>query len=785
MFKIHGAAMTVADFKNALAAAGYPTDDNIKADDEINRAHRVGDKAGKRDIRYRLAVDGNFGYGWFIYQGGERQDFHSKGQQRTASEAAAQKAKIDAQRKASAKALKDAQAAAAKSAEYRLAHAAPAYHPYPARKQVEAGPCRVSHGALLVPMYGTDGVLCSLQTISATGDKRYLKDGKKGTLTLAGNSTIALVEGFVTGMTVHTATGWTVVICFDTAGLKAYAGQVRKIHGDSEIVICADNDQWVFKAGKRPSELSDDKATWPAGDDPRWTEWRNDGLLTNPGIEAAMAALKKVGGNARIVTPKFKNTAPRPTDFNDLQVAEGLDAVHAQLTAQPVIDRSVESATTPPSLPDATEDSNPDDVAEELSEDEKTTLPEVESLIDPLKIPGIIGDTIRAIVETAQKPQPELAMLGVFAALGAILGRRYASPMNTRTNLYTVGIASTGSGKDHPRKFIQQLLHESGFGAYLGADMIVSGAGLLMAVNKRPSQIMFVDEFGMVLEGMLGQKGSPHMKVASKIITELYSSSSGTFYGGQYADPNREPFKIPFPNLCIFGTTTLKKYVGAMNKEVIESGEFNRFIAMCPKVEKPPRKRNMGSSNPPKTIIEAWKKFLPAGNLEVLNLSSIVPEVVTVPWDGLDDRIWEMGLFEDKQNKRDGETGALWGRYTENCIKFAMMLAIDRDPASPCMITEDFDIAEAIVKQAVNFMTTLANEHMADSDHEKNCNQIQQAVKKRGGAITKSRLWKATRHMDTRQRRMAIDSLIGEGTLEQEERPTAGRNVTWYKLVKK
>ncbi len=328
----------ISDFKDALAAAGYATDSDIKADDRLNRAHRVGDKQGKNDIRYRLAVDGAFAFGWFIYQGGERHDWHSKGQQLTAAEAAAQKAKIDAQRKASARERKGAQEAAAARAEgmWRRAVPANADHPYLVRKGVAPGPCRERAGVLLVPMYNTDGVLCSLQFISATGDKRYLKDGAKGTLRLAGSETVALCEGYSTGWTVHAATGWTVEVCFDTAGLKARAGAGRV------DVICADDDQWVFRAGRRPTTLGDDKSSWPAGDDPVWTEWRKNGLLYNPGFEAATAALNKVGGTCRLVDPKFKSTSSRPTDFNDLQALEGLDAVREQLVEDPLPEMSAE-----------------------------------------------------------------------------------------------------------------------------------------------------------------------------------------------------------------------------------------------------------------------------------------------------------------------------------------------------------------------------------------------------------------------------------------------------------
>lgn len=323
----------ISEFRTALAAAGCPSDTALKADDRINRAHIVGEKPSQLNLRYRLAIEGDFAYGWFVGKDQVRHDFHTKGQQLTAEEAAAQKAKVDAQRKASNMARLEGQRQAAQRADFiwRSAQPASADEPYLARKGIGVGQARVRKGVLILPMYGEKGVLCSLQFIKGA-EKRYLRDGAKGTLTLTGVGAVAICEGYATGWSIHAATGWTVVVGFDSAGLKMAAGKVRAIYPEADVVICADDDSWVFRSGKRPAELGDDKSFWPAGDAPEWAAWRKAGLLYNPGIEAATAALKKVGGNARVLNPKFKNTASRPTDFNDLQALEGLEAVRAQLT---------------------------------------------------------------------------------------------------------------------------------------------------------------------------------------------------------------------------------------------------------------------------------------------------------------------------------------------------------------------------------------------------------------------------------------------------------------------
>lgn len=395
-----------------------------------------------------------------------------------------------------------------------------------------------------------------------------------------------------------------------------------------------------------------------------------------------------------------------------------------------------------------------------------TSPPTTSFLIDPLKIPGLVGDTIRAIVETAQKPQPELAMLNTLAALGAVFGRRYASPMDTRTNLYTVGIAVTAAGKDHSRRFIKRLMIEAGLEAYLGADAIVSGAGTLTALEKQPAQIMHLDEFGMLLEAITDQRGAHYMKAASKVITEAYSTSSATLLGGQYGDGKIAPKKIAAPNLCIYGTTTPEKYVSALNKSVVHSGELNRFIVMRPSIDRPERRRYMGNAAPPETIVQAWAALAPS---PILNNALIVPELIHVSWAGLDDRIWEMGLYEDNQIKEYEAVGALWGRYRENVIKIAMILSIVRNPLVPRMQGDDLDVGEAILRQAINYVMSLANENMADSEHEKDCNEIIAVIKGNGGRVKLTVLCRNTRRMDTKQRDNAIRSLIEQDKVFTEK----------------
>lgn len=390
---------------------------------------------------------------------------------------------------------------------------------------------------------------------------------------------------------------------------------------------------------------------------------------------------------------------------------------------------------------------------------------------------GLIRDTVNDIVATSARPQPELAVLNVLAALGAVFGRRYASPMDTRTNIYTVGVAKTGSGKDRSRKYIKELMFKAKLESYIGGDSIVSGSGLMTLVSNKPSSIMHLDEFGMLLQEIKNKNSASHMKACAKTLTELYSSSSSVYYGAQYADAERKAIKIYNPNLCIYGTTTLESYVAAMDRAVISSGELNRYIIIKPENDCPARVGIPTRTRPTQRLIDAWEVLTPLFGGQN---PEIEMDTKTVTWQFLDDRIFKMSCYQDSKTDADAITSALWARYVENVIKVAMIIAIARDMERPNIEGCDLDVAELIVGRSVEFMCSLATDHMSDSPHEKDCNRVIQILKRHGKKMSKEILTDKTRDMDKRQRDNALMSLEERGAISIEKDESTLRRPKYF-----
>jgi hypothetical protein len=272
-----------------------------------------------------------------------------------------------------------------------------------------------------------------------------------------------------------------------------------------------------------------------------------------------------------------------------------------------------------------------------------------------------------------------------------------------------------------------------------------------------------VDEFGMVLADIKNKNTGSHMKMCAKVLTELYSASNGVYYGGQYADVNRPPIRIHSPNLCVYGTTTLAKYIEAMDKSVITSGELNRYIVLNPAIEFPDRVKGGRRKKARAEIVDAWRSLKPGGPS-----AADTDTPLEVTWDWQDERIYQIQLFQDRKIQAP-VTGPLWARYAENVIKLAMIMAIARKPAKPNIEGTDLDKAEDLVKRSVVYMTELANTEMYDSDHQRDCNRVLDVIKKFGERMPKMELSNRTREMKSQGRDGVLLALEERGAIKIEK----------------
>lgn len=178
---------------------------------------------------------------------------------------------------------------------------------------------RLVAGTLLIPLVRLDypklDALRGLQFIRPDGAKIYLRGfDKPGCCVRLGDVDGALLnlllvcEGYATGLTLRMATDHLlpVFVAMDAGNLAHVVPLLRDLHPDQRILVCADDD-------------------WKTVD-------QRTRQLCNPGRTAARKVAKQVS-SCDMLWPVFDPATreEKDTDFNDLHVRQGLDAVRRQL----------------------------------------------------------------------------------------------------------------------------------------------------------------------------------------------------------------------------------------------------------------------------------------------------------------------------------------------------------------------------------------------------------------------------------------------------------------------
>jgi putative DNA primase/helicase len=122
-------------------------------------------------------------------------------------------------------------------------------HPYCLKKQLKPEGLRQLGSSLVVPVYGIDGQLQSLQFITAGNEKRFLTGGQmRGGFSYAhpydGESPIVLSEGWATSQSLAQqwdVSGWH-VCTFSADNLVTVAKLLRTRFPHAKLIISGDND---------------------------------------------------------------------------------------------------------------------------------------------------------------------------------------------------------------------------------------------------------------------------------------------------------------------------------------------------------------------------------------------------------------------------------------------------------------------------------------------------------------------------------------------------------------
>ena len=399
--------------------------------------------------------------------------------------------------------------------------------------------------------------------------------------------------------------------------------------------------------------------------------------------------------------------------------------------------------------------------------------------MDLLNVGGLVGDTAAWMNQSAHHPQPILSLAASIALWGTIFGRKVQGVTGLRSNVYIVGVAPSGSGKEHGQSQIRSLLHSAGIDEQvLSGEEFTSGASLESLIQKKPVTLALLDEFGHIVKGMKSHLASPTAQQIMPVLMKLFSRAKDVYHGKQYAVG--DPAIVRFPHVCLYGVTTSKTYYNSLTSGDLADGSLARFnIFDIPESHWDPVQRDIPPMLAPNELIEHVRKWwnrrdlpMESGNLANIAIPMLVPESPAATkvrmgyrerWNGIKKQSREMGM------------DALWSRAEEHALKFSLIIASSLNFQCP-------EVGEAAMEWAcrlVDYLTArfakLAEASIGDSEIEVATRKMLTFIKERG-SVSHAEFSRNFWRLEKRVRKSIVETLVESEKIALVTRAPNGRN---------
>jgi hypothetical protein len=376
------------------------------------------------------------------------------------------------------------------------------------------------------------------------------------------------------------------------------------------------------------------------------------------------------------------------------------------------------------------------------------------------------------------------------------MGRQYRTESNLRSNLYVVGIADSGSGKNHAREIINEVFFEAGLAHHLGGNKIASGAGLLTALHRQPAILFQIDEFGMFLAAAADRRRSPrHITEILDNMTELYTAAGGIFLGAEYAnrDGSNERRDINQPCLSVYGTTTPLHFWGALQGANVVDGSLARFLILPSDEDYPDENIAVGMRQADPTLIARLQSVASGGGHQKGNLAgktadqntAVNPTIVPMTEEARARfRLLSVELTGELRAASGTAFTAILARIGENALKLALIVSVGRDPTNPAIDLSAADWAINFVRHYARRTIAAVERHVADTETEAHLKRLKEVIRAAGSSgINKSEVTRASQWLKSRDRNEILETLIESGDITTGMRDTGGRRAMVYRIL--
>lgn len=410
---------------------------------------------------------------------------------------------------------------------------------------------------------------------------------------------------------------------------------------------------------------------------------------------------------------------------------------------------------------------------------------------DPMSCPGLVGRIANWIVGSADFQQPLLATGAALTVIGTVAGRQLAGPTRSGTHLYVIGVASTGSGKDHPLKSIGRILIASKLSQLIGADGFKSERAIFNTITRSPACVCAMDEFGAFLSRGKSRQASTHEQGVSAKLRTLWGSSFEAVATSEMATAKFE--LIHSPAMSIYGTSTADEFYDALSDQDTRNGLLNRFLIL-ENLARPERsKPRFDRSEVPADIVDGIRAiYWRLGEQAAApyhgqgTTPCALPE--GVQWrDGAAEEIFDrFQKFITQWMDAEPENERYLVRTVEMAVRIATIRAVGVDARLPSVSADDMLWGASLAVRSVKAMIEGARDRIAENDRQRWTNRIVQVIKHRGVARIRDIQMSIKGALRSNDLKDIIASLVESERVEiveiAEHKQSPGKKLLGYRL---
>lgn len=386
------------------------------------------------------------------------------------------------------------------------------------------------------------------------------------------------------------------------------------------------------------------------------------------------------------------------------------------------------------------------------------------AIVDPgpipehlFRVPGFVQEVMDFTLSAAPYPNVGLAFCGAIALQSFLAGRKVCTSGDLRTNLYLLALASSGTGKEYPRKVNNHILFRVGLAGSLG-DKFASGEGIQDTLLRSGVMLFQNDEMDGVLRQINSDLDNRRESIPNVLLT-LYTSASD-IYPTRVKAGQKEVVHIDQPHLTLFGTATPQFFYESLSRRMLTNGFFARLSIVDV--------GNRGVGQKPKSVREIpesviakakwWADFQPGhGNLQ--NFHPVPREVqfVREAAEALEQlRKLTEEEYRAAELASDEVARTAWSRTCEHATKLALIYACSENHLEPVISLAAMEWATTFAMHQTRRQLYLATTYVAENPFHAECLKLLRRLQTRSEPVSRSDL---LRYM--RCKSLDFDQIVG------------------------